>query len=112
MLIRFQTEALAKTCSRSELLQKRWGNEKGRLLETRLFQIAAMPNLRLVAAIPGILTNPVRPNQQGVIIAAVLLPLRIVFMVDHDPLPLNEDGSARCEEIAKIVVLEVLDDGE
>ena len=110
MVIRFEEEALAKICNSGALLQKHWGMDRGRLISRRLSQIAAMPNLHWLAAIPGILTVPVRPDRRGELTVAVLLPLRIVFKVDHNPIPLHEDGNARCKEIKKIVLLEVLDD--
>jgi proteic killer suppression protein len=112
MVIRFETEALAKICNSRALLRKHWGSERGPLLEKCLSQLAAMPNLHWVAAIPGILTVPVRPNGRGEVIAAVLLPLRIVLRIDHNPVPLHQDGNARCKEIQNIVLLEVLDGEE
>jgi toxin HigB-1 len=112
MLIRFSSEALAKVCNSSELLRRRWGVPKGLLLEKRLSQIGAMPNLQLVTAIPGILETPVRLTKKGELVAAVFLPLRLLFRVDHDPIPLHENGDARCTEIHDLVLMEVLDGGD
>lgn len=110
MLIRFKSEGLAKVCNSRELLRRRWGLSKGETLERRLTQIGAMPNLHLVMAIPGLLDAPVRPNKKGELIVFVVSPLRLLFKVDHDPIPLFENGNARCMEIRNLILLEILDD--
>jgi proteic killer suppression protein len=112
MLIRFSSEALAKVCNSSELLRRRWGISKGLLLEKRLSQIGAMPNLQLVTAIPGILETPVRLTKKDEFVAAVFLPLRLLFRVDHDPVPLHQNGDARCTEIHNLILMEVIDGGD
>jgi proteic killer suppression protein len=109
MQIRFGSEVLATTCNDVSSIERRWGREKGRCLCRRLVQFSALPNLHLVAAIPGVLSLPVRPNRTGELVATVLTSLRIRFKIDHDPMPLLKDGSAKCKEIRKIVILEVID---
>lgn len=112
MKIRFSSEALAATCNDRSAIERRWGGERGQYLCRRLVQLSALPNLQLFAAIPGVLSLPVRPNKTGELLANVFASLRIRFKIDHEPMPLLKDGNAKCQEIEKILILEVIDGGD
>ena len=112
MKIRFTSDALAAICNDRSSIERRWKGEKGQCLCRRLVQLAALPNLHLFAAIPGAVSLPVRPSKTGELKAHVFASLHLRLKIDHDPIPVLKDGRAKCKEIDRILILEVIDGGD
>jgi proteic killer suppression protein len=114
MQIRFANSNLARTCNSSRNAIRKLGPGSGKRLMQRLEDMASAENLAVLARLPG-RAHPLtrgRASEEGQWSVDLEHPLRLVFVPDHDPVPIRSDGAIDATQITDICIVEVRDTHE
>jgi plasmid maintenance system killer protein len=104
MDIIFKSKALLQECSRHELLVKRHGRQRAKLIRRRLDDLRAAANLLVMRALPGH-CHELKGNRAGQLSIDLDGPYRLIFRVTNDPIPTRSDGGL---DWARATAIEIL----
>lgn len=109
MDITFKTAKLEKTFNSEKMLIREYGAENARYIMRRMSVLRAAP---VLAEVPN--RNPERchelkGNRKGQFAVDIKDPFRIVFIPNHDSLPLRDDGGIDLARVTAITILDVED---
>jgi len=107
MEIRFGSPDLAKVCNCSASIDRRWGKQVAAAIRERLHLLAGTPTLELLREFPGLMTEPIKLDQDGRLAIAVVASWRFLIRPDHDPIPYARNRELDCKSVKKIVIVEV-----
>ena len=88
------------------------GPKRAKLLQQRLSEIEASPNLDVLDRLPGPRFHPLRGNRRGQLSVDLDHPYRLLFVPGHDPVPELPSGGTDLRLVTKIVVIEIADTHE
>lgn len=111
MEIRFANAKLAKLCNVEKNAIQEFGPVGGKRLMQRLEDIASAQNLAALTLVPG-RAHPMRRGERANDSQWTMdlhHPMRLVFVPNHDPLPVRQDGGLDLVQVTAICVLEVAD---
>lgn len=109
MEISFRTKKLQKLCQTQALATKELGNACAKRLMLRLVQLQAAATLVDVFSVQAARCHPLKQDRKGQFAVDLEHPRRLVFVPDHDPVPLLPDGGVDVAAVAAIQIIEIVD---
>lgn len=109
MEIDFKKTKLKRIFESESALKRKYGD---RMARTIMMRIAILDASSCLAEVPT--TKPDRCHQltedrDEQFAVDLVHPQRLIFEVDQDPIPRNEDGGINKENVTAIVIIEVID---
>jgi proteic killer suppression protein len=101
--IRYGTNKLAKSLENASAIKRAFG-VMAKKVSTRLDDIRAAPNLAVLKQIPQAGCHQLMGNRTAEWAVSISANHRLIFELDHDPVPRKEDGSIDEIVITDIVV--------
>ncbi len=111
MQIEFASKKLAKECNDFQLLRRRYGDRRAKVLRRRLDEIDAARTMAQLATLPAGRYHELVGNRKRQISADLDHPYRLIFK-PADPVPLRADGGLDWEAVTVVVILEIADTHE
>ena len=111
MLIVFRNKKLKKQLSEKKALIK-LGPRMARLVQRRLAEIEAVPNLEMLKRIPGPRLHPLKGARRGQLSVDLEHPNRLIFIPDHDPISELATGGYDWSAITQVKIIEIVDTHE
>jgi toxin HigB-1 len=105
--ITFRDQELERAFRHDELARKRFG-QAARALQRRIKQFEAAPTLAVLAGTPAACW-PVPNTKDGLLAARLSNRRLVVFVPDHEPVPLLSDGGLDHSRVTKIQIWSVED---
>ena len=104
MDILFKSKAFGKECNRHDLLIKRHGQNRAKLIRRRLDDLRAAANLLIMRDLPG-RCHEMKGNRSGQLSIDLDGPYRLIFRAANDPVPAKPDGGL---DWARVTAIEIL----
>jgi plasmid maintenance system killer protein len=108
MVINYKTRKLEKSLTEARDLLKTYGN-RAQKVNQRLKEIKASTNLKVLNAIPAANCHPLRGSRSGEYAVDISPNWRMIFIIDLNPIPLNDDGTINLENVTEIKITSVED---
>ncbi|ARW47562.1 hypothetical protein S1001342_01230 [Acetobacter pasteurianus subsp. pasteurianus] len=108
MNITFQTRKLQKVFNTWALLVRDYGEKQAKVIARRMSVLANAPTLQQVPAQKPERCHKLTNNRKHQYAVDALHPFRIVFKVNHNPIPLLEDGGIDLSLVTNITICEVV----
>ena len=112
MEIRFRNKKLEKTLTRTRDMVAKHGPRRARLIQLRLSEIEAAPNLKILGLLPGPRLHPLKGNRKGTLSVDLDHPYRLLFRPDHNPVPELASGGLDPSAVTQVEILEIADTHE
>ena len=109
MEITFRNRRLARVFNSDRELRRWYGDLMARRIQTRMAVLKNSRTLDLVPTTPPDRRHQLTGDRRGQLAVDLVHPRRIVFVPNHDPVPLRDDGGMDLEQITAITILEVVD---
>ncbi len=106
--IAWSSRKLEKSCSSDRLGAKRWGADHWKILRRRWEQLRAAPTLADMDGVPGN-CHQLTADRGGAFAVDLWGPYRLIFALDHDPVPALPDGGIDKSQVTKIKIEEAVD---
>ena len=103
MNIEFSNKKLKKQFSNATEIKKAFG-EMAKKVSVRYDQMRNSPNLMIFMQIPAADCHQLKGNRTGEWAASISVNHRLIFEIDHDPIPTNEDNSIDTSEVTNIMI--------
>ena len=108
MEITFKDRKLEKIINDPRKLRKRF-NKVAENIENRVKQLENEPNLGRISSRPPTRLHLLKSDYKGCYAVDVNRELRIVFEINHDPIPRRPDNSVDVDKVIKIRIIGILD---
>ncbi|MEX2596398.1 MAG: type II toxin-antitoxin system RelE/ParE family toxin [Salibacteraceae bacterium] len=108
MKISFKSNKLKKQLTDPREMTKAFG-ARAQKVNQRMKDLRAVVTLEDMQTIPAARCHELKGDRNGQLAVNVSGNYRLVFMPDHDPLPLKEDTGLNWKLVTDIVVIEVED---
>ncbi len=106
MNIAFRSNKLRKEYSEARRLIQEHGPRCAKLIQQRLAELEAAPTLATMRDLPGARCHELHGDKQGILSVDLEHPYRLLFIPDHDPVPIREDaGGLDWDKITAIMIL-------
>ena len=99
---------LEDACSSDAAGIRRWGADRWSTIRRRLASVRAAPTLADLDGVPGG-CHQLTADRVGQYAMTVSKNYRLIFILDHDPLPTLLDGGTDRARVTAIRILEVVD---
>ena len=109
MEVTFRNRKLQRTFNSDKALRQAYGDSVARRIQTRLAVLKNAANLARVPTNPPERRHALIGNRKGQYAVNLDNRNRMVFIPNHDPVPLKEDGGVDLESVTSITILEVVD---
>jgi proteic killer suppression protein len=100
---------MQKACSTERESIRAWGAENARRVRQRLVDLHAFSCLADVPATPPFRCHPLKGRRTGQFAIDLKQPYRLIFEIDHDPVPTLPDGGVDRSRVTALRVLSVED---
>jgi plasmid maintenance system killer protein len=107
--ILFRTGKLEKEFNSEQLLVRRHGPQRARLIQRRLAQLHAAAVLEDLRALPQVRCHELKGDRAGQLSMDLDHPYRLIFTPDHDPYPERPEGGLDWHQVTAIKILGVED---
>jgi len=107
MDINFKHKKLAKILNSARETIKEFGEVNGRKIMQRLSQLKVVDSLDQISHVPPARLHELSGERRGQFAIDVKQPCRIIFVPDHDPVPLKDDGGIDLSKVTKILILAI-----
>jgi len=104
MTIAFNTEKLVKQFSSKKAIFKAFGSRAKKLC-LRLDEIADAKTLEVLEALPALNCRPLTNNVLAQWVLNVTPGHVMIFLLDHDEMPMNDDGSINKKLVTRLRVV-------
>lgn len=112
MQIIFNSTKMEKTCNDSRKSQQRFGSIRAKILRRRLDELRAADTLENMRPIVSARCHELSQNRKGQLSVDLDHPYRLLFVPEHDPIPIKPDGGLDWGKVTAIRVLDVEDTHE
>jgi len=112
MVILFKTAKLEKECNNDNLMIKRFGTIKAKLLKRRLTELAAANALEDLRNLPQPRCHELKGNLKGYLSVDLDHPYRLIFEPANNPLPKKSDGGLDWTKVTEIRIIGMEDTHE
>ena len=112
MDIIFSSRKFAKECNQQDLLVKRHGAHRARLIRRRLDDLKAAASLEVMRTLPQARCHELKGNRAGQLSVDLDHPYRLLFKPADDPVPKRPDGGLDWARVTSIRILGVEDTHE
>jgi plasmid maintenance system killer protein len=109
MVILFKTAKLEKECNNENLLVKRFGALRAKLLKRRLNELQAATSLDVLRPLR---CHELKGNRKGQLSVDLDHPHRLIFESADNPIPKKLDGGLDWNKITKVRIMGVEDTHE
>jgi proteic killer suppression protein len=106
--IRFKNKKLEKQLTDPKEMVKTFG-QMARKVNQRLKDLTDADNLAIMRTIPAARCHELTGNRKGELSVDVSGNYRLIFELDHDPLPRKADLGLNWDEVTKIQINEIED---
>ena len=106
MNITFINTKLQKCCNSATEIKKHFGHEAAKALMRRLDDLRAAASLEEMRSLTGN-CHQLKGDRQGQIAISLRGQNRLVFIPNHNPLPVCADGSLDWSKVTSIQIIEV-----
>jgi plasmid maintenance system killer protein len=108
MKIKYKSNKLEKQLSNPKEITKKFGT-RARKVNQRMQELKAVDSLFEMKSIPVANCHELSENRQDEIAVDISANFRMIFIPDHDPLPLKEDGGLNWEKVTDIKIVKMED---
>lgn len=108
MNIEFKTSRTAKLFSSEKAMKAEWGAAMAQKIKMRLQDLEAASTLEEVRFLPG-RCHELTGNRAGQLAMDLIHPYRLVFVPNHDPVPLKLDNGLDWKKVTSVLIVEVCD---
>ncbi len=112
MEIRFKNKKLKKALTTKRDMVAKHGPRRAKLIQQRLSEIEAAPNLKILGLLPGPRLHPLKGNRKGMLSVDLDHPYRLLFRPDHEPFPQKDSGGLDPAAVTQVEILEIADTHE
>jgi len=105
--IQFVDDKTSKIFNSRNLLQKQHGPNRARLIERRLYELAAANTLEDMRHLPGN-CHELHGDLKGILAVSLDGPYRLLFEPANEPRPAKPDGGLDWPRVTAIRILEVI----
>ncbi|OGW55328.1 MAG: killer suppression protein [Nitrospirae bacterium RBG_13_43_8] len=112
MVILFKTAKLETECNNENLLVKRFGALRAKLLKRRLNELQAANTLAVLRSLPQARCHELKGSKKGQISADLDHPYRLIFEPADNPIPKKPDGGLDWNKVTKVRIIGVEDTHE
>lgn len=112
MEIRFKNRKLEKSLTTDRDMVAKHGPRRAKLIQQRLSEIDAAPNLKILGLLPGPRLHPLKGNRKGELSLDLDHPYRLLIRPDHDPVPELPSGGLDPAQVTQVEILEIADTHE
>lgn len=112
MVILFKTAKLQKECNNENLMVRRFGPNRTRLLKRRITELAAANALEDLRNLPQTRCHELKGNLKGYLSVDLDHPYRLVFEPSNNPLPKKPDGGLDWTKVTEIRIIGLEDTHE
>ena len=109
MYIYFKKRKLEKAFNSRKLLQRLFGKVCADIIEQRYFELNSAETLEHVFLLGTTGVHQLDGDRKGEFAVDAKQPFRIIFIPNHDPVPLKEDGGFDLSRINEITIIKVED---
>ena len=109
MDIAFRTRKLERDFNAADALRKSYGTRMARVIMMRMAVLGAARNLELVPTTPPDRRHQLVGNRDEQFAVDLVHRYRLVFKVNHEPVPRKDDGGVDTEQVTAITILDVVD---
>lgn len=107
MDIEFASKRLGRIGNSARELQRKYGPQKARKIQQRLYEIAAAETLADISHLPPPRCHALTGDRAGQFAVTTIKQYRIIFEPAIVPIPVLEDGGIDRSEITAVRVLEL-----
>jgi plasmid maintenance system killer protein len=108
MKIAYKNNKIRKQLSSATEIKKAFGTNAKRVGQ-RMEEIESSPNLAVLQQIPAANCHPLTGERNGEWAVDISANHRLIFQLDHDPIPENTDGSVNSLIVTDIIVIGMTD---
>jgi len=108
MKIEYKNNKLKKQFGNAFEIKKAFG-EMAKKIAVRLSEIVAAPNLAVLIQLPGPKCHALQGERSGEWAVSISPNYRLIFEIDHNPIPLNPDSSVNTKSITDILIIGIDD---
>lgn len=109
MEIYFKKSKLRKVFESESALNRKYGNRMARKIMMRLAVLEAASCLAEVPTTKPERCHQLSEDRDEQFAVDLVHPHRLIFEVNHDPIPRKEDGGINKEDVTAIEIIEVID---
>lgn len=109
MDIGFRKRKIEKTFNAQTELLKAYGMPMAKAIMKRVTVLRAASNLSQVPVTPPERRHQLTEDRDEQFAVDLVHPKRLVFEVNHDPVPRKPDGGVNLEQVTAITIVEVVD---
>ena len=103
MKIEYKTNRLKKQFANASEIKKAFG-EMAKKVSVRLSEIISSPTLAVLIQLPGPKCHALQGDRLGEWAVTISPNHRLIFEIDHDPIPLNADKSVDTRKVTDIQI--------
>lgn len=103
MKIEYKNNRLSRQLSNASEIKRAFG-EMAKKVSTRMSEMIAAPNLSIFIQLPGPKCHALQGERLGEWAVSISPNHRLIFEIDHDPIPLNTDGSIDIRNVTDILI--------
>jgi len=108
MTINFKTQKLKKNLTDERKLLKVYG-QRAKKINQRIKELRNADNLKVISTLPQLRLHPYKGKREGEWSIDIKDNWRIIFTLDHDPIPTLQDGGVDLKKIT-IIKIESVED--
>jgi plasmid maintenance system killer protein len=112
MVIIFKSTKLEKVCNSEDLMARRFGTTRARLLKRRLFELAAANVLQDLRNLPQPRCHELKGTLKGYLSVDLDHPYRLLFEPADVPVPKKSDGGLDWAKVTMVRIIGVEDTHE
>jgi plasmid maintenance system killer protein len=112
MVILFKTAKLEKECNNENLMERRFGSKRSKLLKRRLTELSAVNALADLRHLPQTRCHELKGNLKGYLSVDLDHPYRLIFEPADNPIPKKQDGGLDWNKVTKVMIIGVEDTHE
>lgn len=109
MDVSFRTKQMQKACNSAGAMNAKWGDKMAKKLRQRLNELQAAVTLEDVSRLPPARCHALTGNLAGHLSVDLVHPYRLLFVPDHEPVPLRPSGGLDWARVTAVVIVSVTD---
>lgn len=109
MEINFRSTKLQKIFESNSNLKRKYGTRRAMIIASHMNVIESLPSLARIPTVRPIRCHQLREDRDEQFAIDIVHPYRLVFEVDHDPIPRDEFGGIDRERVTAIKIMEMID---
>lgn len=109
MEVSFANQKLQKLCNNAGKLRGEYGPECALKIQRRLDELKAAECLEDLRNLPAAKCHELKEDRAGQLSVYVEHPKRLIFVPDHQPVPVGKGGGLDWQQVTRVIVIEIVD---